>query len=347
MMNEIVDMIVNNQRTGIPTFVMMVGIQGAGKTSIAEAIKLKVESRNKENKIIILSSDALRREICGVEEDQSKNDLVFAEMRKRSLEAILKGWSVIYDATNITVKNRKGILTTLKTLKEKTPIVLQTIAYVVNESINICLSRNAKRERKVPEDVIYKFLHRFQIPIYQEGFDYILFYHTKSYEIKKKYQSIIDFRHNVWELVNQLLNFPQNNPHHDFSLFIHSMKVYEYLSSKIDKNNDVLLTAGLLHDYGKLLTKVPNKKNPQISSYYGHANVGTYELMTKLDMLGIRSLEEIVMCLALINYHMDVFNWHLEDQEFIEKKIKFLGSFFINNLLLLHDADEKNSSFFY
>lgn len=68
----------------IPRLIVMVGLSASGKSSYAK----ELEKENPTNTIVI-SSDAIREEICGSVEDQSKNGEVFRifhERIRRNLE---------------------------------------------------------------------------------------------------------------------------------------------------------------------------------------------------------------------------------------------------------------------
>lgn len=86
-----------------PYFIQMVGIPGSGKT-------IKAVELAKEHNAILLSSDAIRAELTGDSSDQTVNDKVFELMFKRTVVALAEGKSVVYDATNINYKRRKGLL---------------------------------------------------------------------------------------------------------------------------------------------------------------------------------------------------------------------------------------------
>ena len=96
-------------------FYMMVGIAGSGKSYIANEIGCK-----------IVSSDAIRKELYGSEEDQSHNDRVFNEVHKRIKNSIKNGEDVIYDATNLSRKRRKNFLKELPADVEKIAVVAAT-----------------------------------------------------------------------------------------------------------------------------------------------------------------------------------------------------------------------------
>ena len=75
-----------------PTLIVMVGLPGSGKSTIAK--QLAEDNPN----TLIFSSDAYREKICGDENDQSNNDLVFRTLHKDLREALLLGKNCIFDA---------------------------------------------------------------------------------------------------------------------------------------------------------------------------------------------------------------------------------------------------------
>ena len=82
--------------------IVLVGLPGSGKSTLEQKLKIKYKAE-------IISSDALRKELCGTELDQNHNSEVFAEMQKRTIDLLKSNKSVIYDATNINSKKRKVI----------------------------------------------------------------------------------------------------------------------------------------------------------------------------------------------------------------------------------------------
>lgn len=95
---------------------------------------------------------------------------VFAKMYERTIDSLNEGKYVIYDATNIKRKDRMNLLAVIKkSVKRK--IFLKCSYFAVNPAI--CKERNSKRERVVPEKVIDKMLKSFEVPVFNEGWDYI------------------------------------------------------------------------------------------------------------------------------------------------------------------------------
>ncbi len=140
---------------------LLVGIPGSGKSTF-------VASNKKENQVV-LSSDAIRKELLSGEEDQSNNKLIFATLYARAREFLLQGKDVVLDATNISVFERKRVLSNFVDLH------LKRVAVVFETPVEVCVERDAKRDRTVGRDVIEKYVKRYQKPSKREGFDEIVF----------------------------------------------------------------------------------------------------------------------------------------------------------------------------
>ena len=144
----------------IPKLYIMIGIPGAGKSTLAKEIA-------KDNAAVIVSSDSIRKELFDDENNQDNNEQVFNEFHKRIKSNLKNGVSVIADATNLSLKSRRAILqNVLKIECEKN-------AVVISRDIYEAISANNLRSRVVPEHDIFKHRSRFQIPFYEEGFDNI------------------------------------------------------------------------------------------------------------------------------------------------------------------------------
>ena len=297
-----------------PTFIMMIGLSGGGKTTRATELK-------KKYKFELLSSDVLRKELLHDENDQSQNPYIFEEMNKRTIKYLKEGKSVIYDATNLTVKDRRGILQRVERLKCK------RIAYVMRTPYGVCLKQNENRERSIPYEVIERQRNKFQIPYYEEGFDEIIL------EGISKDRSTNAFFTSLFSIAELMVGIDQDSSHHAHSLFLHSMKTYEQLMRKQKFVPRALWTAAVLHDIGKLKTKKPKENNVKESCFYNHENVGTYFLLESCDLLNLR-YQEILDCIEeKCQYKM------LKEEKTKEKYLKKWGEEKFNNIMLLHQAD--------
>ena len=149
-----------------------------------------------------ISSDKIRGEIYGDEGCQDNPSAIFDIMFKRTKEALDKGNSIIYDATNI---NRKRRIALLKQLPEN----VHKICVIVWSKIETCIERDLLRERKVGKDVILKMAKRFETPWYDEGWEGIkLSKNDENYKLS-------DFD----------LNIPHDNPHHPGTIQEHVDRV--------------------------------------------------------------------------------------------------------------------------
>lgn len=125
-----------------PKLYIMVGLSGAGKSTIAKEI-----AETEENTIIV-SSDAIREELTGKVEDQSKNEEVFKVFHKRIREALENNTNVIADATNITMRSRRAIIENVKGIE------CCKIAYLIPKPFRQCKIDNLNRQHPVSEEVL-------------------------------------------------------------------------------------------------------------------------------------------------------------------------------------------------
>ncbi|MEY3404409.1 MAG: hypothetical protein RLZZ86_4031, partial [Cyanobacteriota bacterium] len=104
--------------------------------------------------------------------------LIWQEIERQFQQAINLDQGVIFDATNTQRKNRREVITLARDFGSThiTGIWLRT-------PIWLCLARNQRRIRQVPEDIIFR-MHR-QIrdapPSLEEGIDELI-YHSQWQE---------------------------------------------------------------------------------------------------------------------------------------------------------------------
>ena len=305
-----------------PALIVMCGIQGSGKSTIAEELSVKYG-------LIKISSDAMRKEF-----PDADNDFIFRRVYSQINLALNQGLSVILDATNITINSRKQIF-----LNVKEPCV--KICYIVNTPYETCLKRVIERNKDkeshfVPEDIVKKYLHSFEIPFYEEGWDKIVLHNVISHN-----ESIENFN----SMMKSTIGFNQHNKHHTQSLDEHLNSVGMQLYDK----GDVLHEAGLLHDIGKLDTQFYKEGDPN-AHYYNHANVGAYKVLcnytswSMIEQIGedIAEIDKTLDIIFYINYHMHMYNIKTEKAE--KKWRAIFGETKFNNLKLINDADKCNHS---
>ena len=132
-----------------PTLVILTGIPGSGKTTYAK--KYVEETLN----TIHLSSDAIRKELYGDESIQGNPADIFSLMQKRAVEALNNGQNVIYDATNITRKDRAGIIGIC-------PKFAKIECHIIWAPIEECIKRDADRDRTVGKRLLTECLKDFK-----------------------------------------------------------------------------------------------------------------------------------------------------------------------------------------
>ena len=304
--------------------IILCGLPGSGKSWIADEIMNEYLIFGEKDDIVIHSSDAIREELFGDAGSQENNALVFETMHKRVREDLKADKTVIYDATNITRKSRKAVLSlaTAETFIE---------CHIIWAPIEVCISRDAKRDRTVGVDVIDKMLRRWQTPDIREGFDEIIIHNTYD-----------DFDNVLYiSSMTEAMMIPHDNPHHTANVREHCLNAYNYLCSKEGLVLDTLKTAAYWHDIGKPYTKFykKNKETGEIdysaAHYYDHQNVGAY-MAYGLFMIPEHKLYEGEM--RRINWISWLINNHMEPyfNSDYYKKMNPDDKFWID---LLHEAD--------
>ena len=138
--------------------VITVGLPGSGKSTY-----LKRRGFN------AISSDEIRRLIADDPEDQSIHALVFATIRYLIRQRIAAGRAVTYvDATHLTRWERRPYVR----LARKYGCKLEAIFFDV--PVEICIRRNKRRARVVPEEVIRRMAGLMEAPAVGEGFSRII-----------------------------------------------------------------------------------------------------------------------------------------------------------------------------
>ena len=236
-----------------PTLILLVGIPGSGKTTYAE--KYIKEHPN----TIHLSSDLIRKELWGSEATQGDNNEVFSLMQSRAIEALNNGQSVIYDATNITRKDRSYIIALC-------PKFVKIECHIIWAPIETCIERDAARERTVGKEVIDRMLKRFQAVYYDEGIDEIKIILPESFDIGAYGYQVVE-----------AMKIPHDNPHHSLSVYDHCVEASVRVASR-DMDSDIGCAA-FIHDCGKPYVKAfkDSKGNTSdIAHFYSHDNVGSW-----------------------------------------------------------------------
>jgi predicted kinase len=153
-----------------PVVIILCGIAGSGKTTWAEDLMDKYGYETAS----YISSDAIREELKCIE-DMSKNNQVFEIFEQRYIDSLKRGKDVILDATLLKKSYRAKYIQIAKEYNAYTMCIFMDI------DTQTAIERNAKRGRKVPEDVIIKMANSVEVPAKDEGFNRILFVNKNGY----------------------------------------------------------------------------------------------------------------------------------------------------------------------
>ena len=309
--------------SNVPSLVMLIGIPGSGKSTLAKSLA--------QESYTVLSSDEIRWNIFGEDsfpadekEREKIQSAVYKVIREEAKEHLKNGRSVVIDATNLSRKRRKKLLSFFS----DTPSYKKAILLVA--SPEVCKKRNKIRPRgkRVPDENMEDLLRRFEVPVMGEGWDEIsLLIHDEEYRYP-------------FELLS---DFSQDNPHHTMTLGAHMDAAKEYAIAH--GYSDVLVKICALHDIGKLYTKeFKNYKGEPTDTahFYGHENFGAY-LYLAMELCGKgrteKEIKEILYEAALINCHMRPLTaW--KDSLVAKEKDKILfGEGFVSDIEKINAAD--------
>lgn len=259
--------------------IYLVGLPGSGKSTYANKLK--------EKGYKVFSSDSIRKELYGDENIQGDGNKVFNILHKRISENLKNDVNCIYDSTGISSKRRMSFLNSISHIKCVKTCILFAIPY------EICLERNSKRDRKVPEDVVKRMYMNFWCPQYFEGWDDIKIIYENETEIKPNFK-----RHCLEHMyIKNMKGFNQNNPHHVYDVFDHSKALaYQY------KHESIMRVVAMLHDCMKKHAETIDKNG--VSHYYNHANISCYYVLSHPKLVDCSNTIEFLKILFFINYHM-------------------------------------------
>lgn len=301
-------------------FIMLCGLPGSGKSTLAKSLLI--------DNTIWLSSDRIREEFYGSENEQGEAKVVFQEMKRRTFQALKDGKDVIYDACNINSKKRAALLKELRKMSCIKKCIICATPY------EKCIERDMSRDRVVEESVIKRMYMSWNTPFYYEGWDEIeIYYSDHSMKSKGKYS----------DFISKYMNYNQETPYHVETLGMHMQDVGNYLERelKYDAKDNIVL-AGYIHDCGKPFTKLfKNSKGDScdIAHYYQHQCTGAYDSM--FFDYGDKSLIDILEISCLVGLHMNPFNWI--ETKTRDKYKSLWGEDLFCKVMHLHEADEKSS----
>ena len=134
--------------------VLSIGLPGSGKSTWF-----------KRHNILPLSSDMVRILLFDDVTEQRYQDLVFSTLRSMLRARLLskRPWNYV-DATNLSPHERRSWI------KLAHDFGYEAHAVFFDVPPEVCIERNRRRERNVPEDVMLRMANKLRPPKFEEGF---------------------------------------------------------------------------------------------------------------------------------------------------------------------------------
>ncbi len=144
--------------------VLAIGLPGSGKSSWF-----------KRHSVIPLSSDLVRGLLFDDATEQRFQDLVFSSLRSLLRARLIAGRPMNYiDATNLSPKERHSWI------KMAQDFGYEAHAFFFDVPTEICMERNRKRLRNVPDDVMLRMAQKLRPPKFDEGFSKVIVVRLKG-----------------------------------------------------------------------------------------------------------------------------------------------------------------------
>ena len=314
--------------------ILLCGLPGVGKSAAAERFI------SNDDNAVWLSSDALREEMWGDVNEQKNAPAIFTEMNKRAAAALNERKTVIYDATNLRADKRKATLQEITRAVKPNCSDFQAWCYIVVCSITECKKRQFYRDRVVPDEVIDRMVCNFQIPWYNEGWDYIGILETgPTQDLSGEHRRALETLH--------------DNPHHTMSIGAHCRATCAEMRKLLHEHKefsvyaDILIEAAYQHDIGKCRTKsFVNSKGitTDVAHYYNHENVGAFLWLSSYQSSNWNLSDRLAIGL-LIQWHMQPYflydkngDYRANFKKWCDKK--GFDTMFYESICLLHEADK-------
>jgi predicted kinase len=145
--------------------ILLIGLPGSGKSTLAKQL-LTVSPQMR-----LISTDAIRGQLFGSEVIQGSWLLIWEEIERQFKQALSTGQGVIFDATNIHPIYRRELIASARNLG-----FTYIIGVWVKTPVWLCLARNKRRSRQVPQDVIWCMHKQMQEnpPSLEDGLDRLI-----------------------------------------------------------------------------------------------------------------------------------------------------------------------------
>ncbi|MGM3307708.1 AAA family ATPase [Anabaena sp. WFMT] len=144
---------------------LLIGLPGSGKSTLAKQLLTQCPQMQ------LISTDAIRGQLFGSQAIQGTWLLIWREIERQFQQATTVGIPTIFDATNAQRRNRREIIELARDLG-----FTHITGIWVRTPVWMCLVRNQKRDRQVPEEIILRMHRQLRDapPSLEEGLDRLI-----------------------------------------------------------------------------------------------------------------------------------------------------------------------------
>jgi len=159
--------------------ILTIGVPGSGKTTFAKNFA-------KEQNLDYICPDEIRHDRFEEGFDPENQTEVWREAKLQVRESLRENRSLLLDSTMVDKNSRVSMINFITSIDPEAEI----IAMHFDVPLEICLERNANRERHVPEHVIKSMFNRLEHnPVSEsEGFSNIIKLDEMGQEIRNEFK---------------------------------------------------------------------------------------------------------------------------------------------------------------
>ncbi|MEH2113805.1 AAA family ATPase [Nostoc sp.] len=151
--------------------ILLIGLPGSGKSTLAKQLLAECPQ------MPLISTDAIRGQLFGSQAIQGSWLLIWGEMQRQFQQALSTENRAIFDATNAQRQHRREVIALARDLG-----FTHITGIWVDTPVWLCLARNKRRSRQVPEEVILRMHRQLRDapPRLEEGLDNLIRRSEKS-----------------------------------------------------------------------------------------------------------------------------------------------------------------------
>ncbi|MHC5911440.1 MAG: AAA family ATPase [Nostoc sp.] len=149
----------------LTALILLIGLPGSGKSTLAKQLLAECPQMQ------LISTDDIRGQLFGSQAVQGSWLLIWGEIERQFQQAISTNNTAIFDATNAQRGHRREVIALARDLG-----FTHITGIWVDTPVWLCLARNKRRSRQVPEEVILRMHRQLRDapPSLEEGLDNLI-----------------------------------------------------------------------------------------------------------------------------------------------------------------------------